>query len=72
MVLQNLATGEQSPRRHQRRPSSSMDAKLFMNIDEQHDLGIENLLSKELNQRSSSPRVYIHKLNECFQSEDIY
>ncbi len=45
-----------------------------MNVDEQHDLGLENLLTREFNNQhlSSYPHVYIHKLNECFHSEDLY
>ena len=71
LVLSNLAP---SPRKHQRRPSSldQVKTRAFMNVDDEHDLGLENLLNRELNQKSLSPRVYVHKLNECFHSEDLY
>ena len=65
-----------SPRRtHFRRPSSHDKARssAFINVDHDHDLGLENLLSRELNTLSpDNNSIYMHKLNECFHTEDIY
>jgi hypothetical protein len=46
-----------------------------MNVDHEHDLGLENLLDKELSTFSvlvADTNLYMHKLNECFHSEDLY
>ena len=65
-----------SPRRtHFRRPSSHDQARnnAFINVDHDHDLGLENLLNRELNTyKPYENNIYMHKLNECFYTEDVY